>query len=84
MDRGTCLCIWIRANDYIVALLWLPQTDILRGQAHDVAFGIDNASASTAGADVNSNIVIHVDVQLIVGIRRVLAGILPVLLSERH
>ena len=51
---------------YIVTLLWLPQADVLRGQAHNVAFGIDNTSSSATGTNVDANVVIHMYVQFIV------------------
>lgn len=56
------------SGTHVVALLRLPQADVLRGQADNVALGINNASAGTAGADVDTNVVIHVGIQLIVRI----------------
>ena len=54
---------------YIVTLLWLPQPDILRGQANYVTLRIDDASSSTAGTDVDAYVVIHMDIEFIVRIR---------------
>ena len=51
---------------YVVSLLWLPQTDVLRGKTDNVALGVNDTSASTAGADVDTNVVIHMGVQFIV------------------
>lgn len=53
---------------YVVALLGLPKTNILRGQAHNVALCIDHAGSSATGANINSNIMVHVYVQFVVGI----------------
>lgn len=53
---------------HIIALFGLPQADVLRGHAKNVTFGIDDTRPGTAGADVDSNVVLHVWVQLVVRI----------------
>lgn len=71
-------------STYIVALLGLPKADILRGHAQDIAFGVDDTSSSTAGADIDADIVLHVWVQFVVGISGQLTRGLPVRLSKRQ
>lgn len=67
---------------HIIALFGLPQADVLRGHAKNVTFGIDDTSPGTAGADVDSNVILHVWVQLVVRIGGQLARLLPGWLSK--
>lgn len=57
-------------------MLRLPETNVLRGQSHNIALGIDDTSTSTAGANVNANIVVHVDCQVLAGVTGCFAGAL--------
>lgn len=45
-------------NAYIVAVLGLPQLDVLRGQSFDVTGLIDDAGAGRACADINADVVV--------------------------
>lgn len=67
---------------HIIALFGLPQADVLRGHAKNVTFGIYDTRPGTAGADVDSNVILHVWVQLVVRIGGQLARLLPGWLSK--
>jgi hypothetical protein len=53
---------------YIITMLWLPKANVLRGQPHNIALGIDDTGTSTASSDINADIVIKVDIQLLPGV----------------
>jgi hypothetical protein len=53
---------------YIIAMLWLPKANVLRGQPHNIALGIDDTGTSTASSDINADIVVEVDIQLLPGV----------------
>ena len=38
----------------VVSLLWLPQANVLGGEADNVTFTVNNTRSSTAGADINA------------------------------
>lgn len=46
---------------YIVALPWLPQSNVLGRNSDNVPFSIDYAGSCTAGANIYSNIVLHLE-----------------------
>lgn len=48
------------ALTYIVPLLRLPETNVLRSQSHNVALGVDDASTGTTRPNVNSDEMIEV------------------------
>ena len=51
---------------HIIALLWLPQANVLRSQPDNVASAVNDASTGTPSTHINANIVIHVRIELIV------------------
>lgn len=53
---------------YIVPSLWLPELDVLRGKAYNVAMVVDDTSSGTAGADIDSDVMVEVRSELIVRI----------------
>ena len=57
---------------YIVSRLRLPQANVLRGQANNVAGLVDDTGSRTAGADVNANVMVHLDVNFVSVVKRVL------------
>lgn len=69
---------------HVVSLLGLPETDVLRSHAQNIAIAVDDAGAGTAGADVDSEVVVHVWVQLVMGVSGHLTGGLPRGLSKRE
>lgn len=76
---------WVEWEEaHIVALFGLPQADVLGGHAQNVALAIDDTCASTTGADIDANVVVHLWVQLVMGVRGHLTGRLPVRLSKRE
>lgn len=57
-------------------MLWLPQPNVFGGQAHDITFGVNNASSSTAGSNVNANEMIQVYLQVLARVSGRLTGAL--------
>ena len=53
-------------NTYIVALLRLPQPNVLRCQPYNIPLAIDDGCSGATSANVDTNVVIHVRVQLVV------------------
>lgn len=51
---------------HIVSLFRLPKTDVLGGDADDAALGVDDTGSGTASANVDSYVVIHVGIEIIV------------------
>ena len=52
----------------------MPQTDVLGGDTDDVSLGVDDTGSGTAGANVDSYVVIHVGVEIIVRVSGHLSG----------
>lgn len=50
---------------YIVTVLRLPETNVLGGQAHDITLRVNNASSSTAGSDVDTDVMIEMHLQVL-------------------
>ena len=61
---ANCLASKLR-HAYIVTRLRLPQANILRSQTNNIALIIHDASSCTASADINTNIVLHMRMELI-------------------
>jgi len=61
---ANCLASKLR-HAYIVTRLRLPQVNIFRSQTNNIALIIHDASSCTASADINTNIVLHMRMELI-------------------
>ena len=70
---------------YIVASLRLPQANVLARESDNVTLCVHDTSTSAASSDIDTDVVIGVRADLIVGINRhlpgLLAGLLPVRLA---
>lgn len=68
--------------------MWLPKANVLRSEAYDVALIIHNAGSSTACADIDTNVVLHMRMKLIARVSgqsaRVLSRGLPRGHSKRN
>jgi hypothetical protein len=71
-------------ESYIVASLWLPETDIFGCQTNNVALVVHNARSSTACSYIDANVVVNMRSDLIARVSRHLSRLLPRILSERH
>ena len=65
-----CLCVSLT---YIVAGLWLPETDVLRCQPDDITRFIDNTCSRTACTDIDTDVVVLLNVYFVSDI----SGALP-------
>lgn len=65
---------------HIVAGLWLPESNVLRCEAHDVAGFVDDTRSRTACADIDADVVILLDIHFVPDVhgalpaRRICAG----------
>jgi len=50
-----------RLETYIIALLWLPKANVLRGQADNIAIVVNNAGTRAPCPHVNANIIARLD-----------------------
>jgi hypothetical protein len=66
-----------RVSKYIVASLWLPETNVLRSQSNNVALVIHDAGSGTTCTNIDANVVIDVWVKLIARVCRHLSRLLP-------
>lgn len=75
---------WALLNSakYIVACLWLPETNVLRSQSYDIALVVHDAGSRTTSTHINTNIVVDLRVELIAGVGRQLPRLLALRLSE--
>ena len=56
---------------YIIAGLWLPQANIFGREAHDISGFIDDTCSGATCANIDADIVVHLEVDFISRIRRV-------------
>ena len=54
---------------YVVPLLWLPESDVLRSQPEDVAFRVYDAGSGTASANVDADVIVSLDMKVVVRVR---------------
>lgn len=66
-----------RWQAHVVASLGLPEANVLRGKADNVALVVHDTGTRTAGTDINTNVVINVRVKLVARVSRHLARLLP-------
>ena len=69
---------------YVVAGLWLPQTNVLRSQPYNITLVVHNTSSGTTCTDIDTNVVVLDDLDFIVRVDRHLARLLPRGLPEGH
>lgn len=69
---------------YIVTMFWLPESNVLRGQADDVALGIDDTSSGTASSDVNADEMVQMHLDILARVAGGLAGALTRGTTERQ
>ena len=50
---------------YIVAGLWLPQTNVLRSQPYNITLVVHNTSSGTTCTDIDTNVVVHLRADLV-------------------
>lgn len=63
-----------RKKAYIVTSLWLPKSNILRGQSNNVTFVINNTGPGTSSTYINADVVVQVRVDLLSWIHGSLSG----------
>ena len=51
---------------HVMILLGLPETNVLRSQAYDIALGVNDTCSCTSSAHVDANVIIGMDMKLIV------------------
>lgn len=62
------------SQTHIVAGLWLPEANVLRSKADDIACLVNDTCSSTSCANVDANVMVHLHVHLIPVIDRILSS----------
>lgn len=71
--------------NYIVTSLWLPETNVLRCQSHNIALVIHDTGSGAASTHIDTDVVVDLRVELIARVSRQLPRLLALLvLSERE
>ena len=65
-------------GSYIIPSLWLPESDVLGRQPHDVSLVIDDTSSCASRAYIDTDVVIHLHENIVSRVE----GVLPALLSK--
>lgn len=59
-----CACSLI-GMPYIIASLWLPKTNVLRGYSYNIALVVHDTGSCAACADIDTNVVLDIGMELI-------------------